>query len=171
MIDDQSMLDKNNYTDRDYVTNLASTGFDFLKTAQEKIWLQPTSALSSIIENSDNLDLDAVRFILDTNGRSEDPQAMPVLLKSALERSYIQPYAENNGTLDNLLDKLLQKWEGSEKSEWVNKFPRQLAAYAVIHAMDPVSVYDVFRVLEKHGLDLSGDGFDLGGPKDKPIPF
>ena len=137
VIDDQSMLDNNNYTDRDYVTNLASTGFDFLKTIQEKIWLQPTSALSSIIENSDNLDLDAVRFILDTNGRSADPQAMPVLLKSALERSYIQPYAENNGTLDKLLDILLQKWEGSEKSEWVNKFPRQLAAYAVIHAMAP----------------------------------
>lgn len=155
MIDDQSMLDKNNYTDRDYVTNLASTGFDFLKTIQEKIWLQPTSALSSIIEKSDNLDLDAVRFILDTNGRSEDPQAMPVLLKSALERSYIQPYAENNGTLDKLLDILLQKWEGSEKSEWVNKFPRQLAAYAVIHAMAPESVYDVFRVLEKHDLDLN----------------
>ena len=58
MIDDQSMLDKNNYTDRDYVTNMASTGFDFLKTIQEKIWLQPGTYDDNLMQEIKDLKLE-----------------------------------------------------------------------------------------------------------------
>ncbi len=155
MTDQEPIVTQDNYTDRNYITNLASTGYDFLKTTQTQRWTQPSSALSGIIETADNLDLDAVKFILDTSDRTDDPQAIPVLLKSALKREHVGTYAVDNGTMAELLDMLLQRWEDPEKSEWVNKLPRQLAAHAVARAMDPVSVYDVFRVLEKHGLDLN----------------
>ncbi len=156
MADQETVLTKHNYTDREFITSRAAAGHNSSKPKPDKTFRTGLcNELSKVIETADDPDIGAVAC-----GNRIRPSAVQALLDAVPERLHNlrRPYARRDGSIAELPDILLpmrvRDASRKKKGAWIRDAAVKISSDAVFYTICPETAFEMIKVPEARGLSL-----------------